>query len=188
MQGSPTTGESQLHSRGINAFAVLRMWKERREYRHRHEFVLDGLRAAFPSICGDLDFESAGQIIASEANGVLAMLVYLCDIASGELDGLVAIDEPENSLHPHAIRELLAGANAWSDAYGTTIVLATHSPVLLNELTATPERVWVVRTHAGGEPNPMRLDKLENPDWLRNFTLGTLYANGELGSNDDVAA
>lgn len=202
-QGSPTSAESILHSRGINAFAVLRMWNERREHRHRHQFVLDGLRSAFPSICGDLDFESAGQTtvvrlwapgvelptpVANEANGVLALLVYLCDIASGEPGGLVAIDEPENSLHPHAIRELLAAAEAWSEAYGTTVVLATHSPVILNELTSSPERVWVMRTNAGDTPNPIRLDKLKNPDWLRNFTLGTLYANGELGSNDDAAA
>ena len=203
MQGSSTAVDSRLHSRGLNAFAVLRTWNERREHKHRMQFVLDGMRAAFPSICADIDFESAGQTtflrlyppgsesptaIAYEANGVLAMLVYLCDIASGERGGMVAIDEPENSLHPHAIRELLAAAEAWSDAHETTIVLATHSPVILNELTATPERVWVMRTNAGDEPNPTRLDKLKNPDWLRNFALGTLYASGELGSNDDAAA
>jgi predicted ATPase len=203
IQGSSTATEPLLHSRGINAFAVLRMWNERREHRHRLQFVLDGLRAAFPTICGDLDFESAGQTtfvrlwppgrelptpIANEANGVLALLVYLCDIASGEPGGLVALDEPENSLHPHAIRELLTAAEAWSEAYDTTAVFATHSPVILNELTGAPERVWVMRTNPGVEPNPTRLDKLKNPDWLRNFTLGTLYANGELGSNDDAAA
>jgi predicted ATPase len=129
IQGSPTGVDTVLHSRGINAFAVLRMWNERREHRHRHQFVLDGLRAAFPSICGDLDFESAGQTtfvrlwppgselpspIANEANGVLALLVYLCDLASGEPGGLVAIDEPENSLHPHALRVLLESAEATS--------------------------------------------------------------------------
>lgn len=202
MHGSPT-GEPQLHSRGLNAFAVLRGWNERREHRHRHQFVLDGLRTAFPGACSDLDFESAGQTtfvrvwapgtelptpIANEANGLLAMLVYLCDIASGEPGGLVAIDEPENSLHPHAIRELVAAAEDWSSTYDTTVVLTTHSPVILNELTATPERVWVMRANAGDDPNPTRLDKLKNPDWLRNFALGTLLANGELGSNDDAAA
>lgn len=202
MQGSPTSADSLLHRRGQNAFAVLRTWHERREHRHRHQFVLDGMRAAFPSICGDLDFESAGQTtfvrlwppgselptpIANEANGVLALLVYLCDIASGEPGGLVAIDEPENSLHPHALRELLASAEAWSQTHATTIVLATHSPVILNELSDAPERVWVMRTNAGDTPNPTRLDQLKNPDWLRHFSLGTLYANGELGSNDDAA-
>lgn len=202
-QGSYTAIDSRLHSRGLNAFAVLRAWNERRQDRHRQQFVLQGLRTAFPSICDDLDFESAGQTtflrlyppgselptpIANEANGVLALLVYLCDIASGEPGGLVAIDEPENSLHPHAIRELFAAAEAWSETYDSTIVLATHSPVILNELTSAPERVWVMRSNAGDEPNPTRLDRLKNPDWLRNFTLGTLYANGELGSNDDAAA
>ena len=163
--------------------------------------MIDGLRAAFPTQCAELDFESAGlktlvriwspgselaTPIALEANGVLAMLVYLCDIASGEPGGLVAIDEPENSLHPHALRELIDSAQAWSEAHDVTIVLATHSPVLLNAIN-NPERVWVMRNDAGDAPNPTRLDRLKNLDWLRQFTLGTLYANGQIGSNDDAA-
>jgi predicted ATPase len=201
-QGSPTTADSILHPRGVNAFALLRMWNERREHRHRYQFVLEGLQSAFPGSCSDLDFESAGQTtfvrvwapgselptpIANEANGVLAMLVYLCDIASGEPGGLVAIDEPENSLHPDALRELMSSAEAWSEAYATTVVLATHSPVILNLLGANPSQVWVMRTDAGDEPNPVRLDELKNPEWLEQFAIGTLYASGELGSNDDAA-
>jgi energy-coupling factor transporter ATP-binding protein EcfA2 len=199
-QGSSTAVDSRLHSWGLNTFAVLRTWNERREHRHRQQFVLDGMRAAFPNICGDFDFESAGQTtflrlyppgseqptpIANEANGVLAMLIYLCDIASGEPGGVVAIDEPENSLHPHALRVLVESAQAWSETYDCTVVLATHSPVILNELTGFPERVWVMQT--SNELNPTRLDRLKNPEWLRHFALGTLYASGELGSNDDAA-
>jgi predicted ATPase len=202
MHGSSNAAETILHSRSTNAFAVLRMWNERREHRHRHRFVLQGLQAAFPHICSDLDFESAGQTtfarvwapgnelptpIANEANGLLAMLVYLCNIASSDPGGLVAIDEPENSLHPHALRELVDSAESWSNAHRTSIVFATHAPVILNELNNRPEQVWVMRDDAGDSPNPTRLDRLKNPDWLRHFTLGTLYANGELGSNDDAA-
>jgi predicted ATPase len=202
MHGSSNAAETILHSRSSNVFAVLRMWNERREHRHRHRFVLEGLKDAFPRICSDIDFESAGQTtfarvwapgselptpIVNEANGLLAMLVYLCNIASSEPGGLVAIDEPENSLHPHALRELVASAESWSTTHGTSVVFATHAPVILNELNSRPEQVWVMRDDAGDAPNPTRLDQLKNPDWLRHFTLGTLYANGELGSNDDAA-
>lgn len=202
-QGSSTATTADLHSRSTNAFAMLRMWNERREHRHRYQFVHEGLRNAFPANCDDLDFESAGQTtvvrvwppnselpvpIANEANGLLAMLVYLCNIASSDPGGLVAIDEPENSLHPFALRELIENARAWSEAHDTTIVLATHSPVILDTLGPDPTKIWVMRSDAGPAPNPIRLDRLKNPDWLRNFTLGTLLATGELGSNDDAAA
>ena len=85
-----------------------------------------------------------------------------------------------------ALRELIDSAQAWSEAHDVTIVLATHSPVLLNAIN-NPERVWVMRNDAGDAPNPTRLDRLKNLDWLRQFTLGTLYANGQIGSNDDAA-
>lgn len=201
-QGSPTTAGPELDSRSQTAFAVLHTWNSRREHRHRYQFVVEGLQAAFPSACADLDFETAGQTvfartwaagsewptpIASEANGVLAMLVYLCNIASGEPEGLIALDEPENSLHPFALRELVRAAEAWSEAYATTIVFATHSPVILDALGGQPERVWVMRNDAGDSPNPTRLDRLKNPEWLQHFAFGSLYANGELGSNDDAA-
>lgn len=197
-QGSRTTQDRHLASRGSNAFSMLRSWHQSRADRPRFQFVLDGLRAAFPGLCEDVDFEEAGQTvtmrvfapgqelpspISGEANGLLGMLVLLCDVASVDDGGLVAIDEPENGLHPYAIRELMRRASARARQHGLTIVLTTHSTVVLDELSADPSSVFVMQTGGRG---PVPLDQHRNPEWLANFRLGELYADGELGSNDDA--
>jgi hypothetical protein len=68
-----------------------------------------------------------------------------------------------------------------------TVLLATHSTVLLDELSAHPEQVYVMKVSATGEPPPTRLDKLCEPEWLAGFKLGDLYEQGEIGSNEDKA-
>lgn len=197
--GSQAYQVRQLFSRSTNAFAMLREWSLSPTDRPRYLLVLDGLRAAFPTLCGDLEFDKAGETITvwvvapgreqpspirNAANGLLSMLVLLCDVAAADDGGLVAIDEPENGLHPFAIREFMRRASAWGRQHGLTIVLTTHSPVLLDELTAEPSQVFVMRTDA---PGPIPLHEHRNRDWLANFRLGELYADGELGSNDDIA-
>ncbi len=196
-RGSQTTDDHRLHSRAHNALTMLRKWYQERPHRFRYQFVLDGLRAAFPDSIADVDFKEAGQTLvmqvyrpghehpgplSAESNGFLQMLVLLCDLAAAEEDGVVAIDEPENSLHPFAIREFLRRADAWAQQRRLTVLLATHSPVLLDELTGRPEQVFAIHP---GQDGPTRIDEAHNPKWLANFRIGELYADGELGSNDD---
>lgn len=196
-RGSQTTEDHHLESRAGNALTMLRKWYLERPHRFRYQFVLDGLRAAFPGRVTDLDFKEAGQTLvmqvyrpghelpgplAAESNGFLQMLVLLCDLAAAEEDSVVAIDEPENALHPFAIREFLRRAEAWTQQRRVTLLLATHSPVLLDELTGQPDRVFVMHADADG---PTRVDEAHNRQWLANFRIGELYADGELGSNDE---
>jgi predicted ATPase len=203
-QGSRTTESQVLLGRSTNAFAVLRRWSQERPHRHRHQFVVEGLKAAFPGVT-DLDFQEAGQTVvarvfrarkareepepspmSSEASGLIAMLVLLCDVASAEDGGVVAIDDPETALHPYAIRAFMRRTSAWARQHGLTVLLATHSTVLLDELTATPSQVFVMTP--GQDEAPVALDKLKDPAWLAGFRIGELYADGEIGSNEDAAA
>jgi predicted ATPase len=196
--GSNVAHTQVLDSRGTNAVTMLRGWFQRRPDRWRYDFVLTGLRAAFPKLIADLDFVEAGNTIAaqvyrpdsempahlgSEANGVLAMLVLLCDLAAAEKGGIVAIDEPENSLHPYAIRLLVRLADQLARRNDLTVVLTTHSPVLLDAFNDTPEQVYVL--DGTTDPAPIRLSELKNPEWLRQFRLGELYADDGIVSNDD---
>ena len=64
-----------------------------------------------------------------------------------------------------------------------TILLATHSLVLLDELTEHPEQVFVIQP--SDKPMPIRLDRYCNLEWLQGFKLGELYEDGEIGSNKD---
>jgi predicted ATPase len=197
--GSRASEDRQLHPRGHNVVAMLRKWRDRREDRPRFDFVDQGLRSAFPGVYDGLDFETAGQTvtasiyrpgdrtpspISDEANGVLAMLVHLSQVASGGDDGIVAIDEPETSLHPYAIRRLVEHSRQWAERHDLTVILTTHSPVLLDEFNAEPDRVFVLER--GYDTLPVRLDTMRDRTWLSSYTLGELYVGGEFAANEKV--
>jgi len=198
--GSRTTDDRQLEARGANVLTLLRRWNQEREHRHRYQFVVEGLRAAFPNLVSDLDFREAGSTLvaqiyrpsqespsplANEANGVLQLLVLFCEVASVDDEGIVAVDEPENCLHPYALRVFLRRASRWAKQHHVTVLLVTHSTVLLDELP--PEQVFVMKPAAQEEPIPTRLDRLCDPAWLAEFKVGELYEQGEIGSNKDPA-
>jgi predicted ATPase len=193
--GSLHSSDTYLSSSGDNAFTVLRNWRDRREHLPKYEFVLNGLCSAFPDMFIDLEFYTAGQTISvgifqpgwKEAlplifapNGWLTGLLHLMAIAGGQPGSLVAIDEIENTLHPFAIRKLLESMDQWGEQQNLTVCLATHSPVLLDEFKREPESVFVMELEQ--EERPVPLTKLQDEEWLAQFSLGSLYAHGEFGS------
>jgi len=194
--GSRATEDRFLHTHGRNVFTMLRKWRDRKEDVPRFAFVHEGLKAAFPGIYGDLDFDAGQTIsvrvfrpgdeipnpISHEANGLIAMLLLLAQVAATHPGGIVAIDEPETSLHPYAIRRFVRLARAWAALHDLTIVLTTHSPVLLDELNGEPDRVFVLER--GRETLPVRLDELRDRQWLASYTLGELYTGGEFAANE----
>ncbi len=197
-QGSNTSEDRRLHSRGGNALTLLRRWCQERVHQHRYRFVIEGLAAAFPNLIKEIDFIEAGNTLvartyrsgqeipgplANEANGVLQLLILLCNVAGAEKESLVAIDEPENSLHPYALRAFLRRTGQWARQHNLTVVLATHSTVILDEFSASPEQVFVMKTDKTEDTLPVRLDELCNREWLEGFKLGDLYEQGEIGSN-----
>jgi predicted ATPase len=195
IQGSQSSDDIALRSRCQNLFTMLKSWRLRRQDHHRYEFVLNGLRAAFPGLCEDIDFDEAGQTIVvrnyrpgeeapipigQEANGLLACMAHLAAVASAEPGTAIAIDEPENALHPLAIREFLRRAEQWATWHDITILLTTHSPVILNHFQGAPDKIFVMEPRDG--PMPVALDRHKNPDWLADFALGDLYAQGDFGA------
>ena len=68
---------------------------------------------------------------------------------------------------------------------GETVLLATHSKVLLDELS--PEQVFVMKSADPADLIPTRLDKLCDPEWLAELKVGEFYEQGEIGSNKDFA-
>ncbi len=201
-EGSRTTEDGPMHSRGTNALTLLRRWNQERAHHHRYQFVIEGLSAAFPSTVSGLEFKEAGTTLvanvfrpgieqpsplADEANGVLQLLVLFCEVAAAEDESVVAIDEPENGLHPYALSRFLHRTSRWATQHNLTVLLATHSTVLLDELSAHPEQVFVMKASEEGDPAPTRLDQLYDPEWLSGFKLGDLYEQGEIGSNEDEA-
>ena len=83
---------------------------------------------------------------ATMSDGTMAALGALTAIFQNLQDvfkpSLVAIEEPENALHPAALRALVAAFDAAT--MGTQILLTTHSPALLDSEDIKPENVRVV--------------------------------------------
>ncbi|MEK6236837.1 MAG: ATP-binding protein [Planctomycetales bacterium] len=195
--GSRNGPDLYLHSSGMNAFTVLRNWRDKRDLRPAYDFVIEGLQDAFPDFFEDFDFELAGQSVMlrlylrglsdSDAlphhlapDGFLMALLHLCAVAGAEPGTILAIDEMENALHPFAIRQLLASFRNAAAKRKLTIILATHSPVLLDEFTSDPSRVFIMEPDL--EVLPVALDQHRNPEWLSHFSLGKLYGNLDFGA------
>jgi predicted ATPase len=198
--GSPYSSDTFLHPSGRNVFSVLRNWRDRRETRARWDFVIEGLRQGFPGLFVDLDFEVAGQMVTARIQaprfdemmpvhlapeGWFMALLHLAAVASVERGGVVGIDEPENGLHPYAMRRLVETMSDWAAEQQVHILLATHSPVLLDQFKREPERVFVMEP--GAETLPARLDVVHTRDWLAHFSLGDLYMHEEFGAQDPSA-
>jgi predicted ATPase len=193
--GSPLSSEKVLDVHGRNVFSVLRNWRDTRADRMRFDFVMNTLRALFPDVFVDLDFETAGTTVSARvvaprpdtsypitfaANGLLVALLHLCAVASVPEGGMVALDEMENALHPYAIKRLIEAFRTWSSQTQSTILLATHSPVVLDQFRDCPEQVFVMEQ--GQETNPVPLSEVRDPEYLSHFSLGDLYAHLEFGA------
>lgn len=193
--GSQVTTDTELSSQGGNLFAVLRNWQAgERKHRERLDFVKKALSAAFPDGFEDMDFEAAGQTVTGRfylpggletpvpihlaPHGLLSALVTLAGVASAWEESCVAIDEIEAGLHPFAIRALVEQIRARAASKKLTVLLATHSPVVLNQFNGHPEQVFVIEEGR----SPVALDKHRNPEWLAQFALGDLFANLDFGA------
>jgi len=195
-EGSRLAGDTFLVEDGRNVFSVLMNWHNQRSDRHRWNFVTDTLRTCFPNLFADFSFPIAANIVSCEVHmprndrdpltpallpdGFLVALLHLCAVASSDPKQVVAIDEPENALHPYTTRRLMDAFREWSDEHSVTVLLATHSPVILDTFKELPEKVFVMEP--GREVLPIPLDQLKKRSWLAHFSLGDLYEHLEYGA------
>jgi predicted ATPase len=190
-RGSEYAPDQLLSPKGDNALTVLRNWKDRRETRLKHEFVIEALRIAFPGF-EDFEFEATSNVVGARvvkqgsgtslslrnaANGFLHAMLCLMAVASASPRGLVTIDEPETALHPYAIRRILDAIRNWSDEHAVDVILATHSPVLINAFHENPDHLFVFED---GEPRA--LTEMGDGEYLARFSVGDLYAESRLGA------
>jgi predicted ATPase len=184
-----------LHSHGKNLWAVLANWKQAPlVYRGQFDWVMKHARAAFPDLLGTLEFAHGEAVLfppdatdpadglppRRQPDGLLTGLLQLTALAGAKPGSLIAFDEIENQLHPHAIRSLLDAAREIAEERGLIVVLTTHSPVVLDCFRDHPEQVFVLDPTAATQPVP--LDELKNPEWLAMFSLGDLYARMRFGA------
>lgn len=112
------------------------------------------------------------------SDGTLRYLCLLAILCHPEPPPVVCIEEPELGLHPDVIPEvakLLVEASA-----RTQLFVTTHSDMLVDALTDTPEAV-IVCEKVDGSTELRRLDREKLRPWLDNYRLGELWISGELG-------
>ena len=181
---------SVLHSSGKNLWAVLAAWKSSPiRFNGQYEWVLAEARKAFPGLLESIEFERSLPYLygrgaksvedsyppSRAASGLLTGLLHLTAVAGAKPGSLLTFDEMENQLHPHAIRSILAAMRTQAEERGLTILLSTHSPVLLNQFRDVPEQVFVLGHGRDDKPTPAPLTALFDEDWLAHSDLGVLY-------------
>ncbi len=112
------------------------------------------------------------------SDGTLRYLCLLAILVDPEPPPLIVIEEPELGLHPDILLKLAA---LLQDASARTqIVVTTHSDVLIDALTGTPEAV-IVCEKEDGATRLRRLDAEKLKPWLEKYRLGELWTSGEIG-------
>ncbi|MDC0711729.1 AAA family ATPase [Stigmatella sp. ncwal1] len=93
---------------------------------------------------------------------------------------LVCIEEPELGLHPDLVPTLARLLKEASERM--QLIVTTHSEVLINTLSDSPEDILVC-DREGGSTMMRRLDSGQLSEWLKTYRLGQLWSKGVLGGN-----
>ncbi len=95
-----------------------------------------------------------------------------------KMPGVIVIDEPELGLHPAAISSL-AGMVKIASKH-TQIVLATQSPLLIDEFEAH-NIIVAERNEQTGGSEFKRLNEDELSNWLKDYTISELWNKNVIG-------
>lgn len=112
------------------------------------------------------------------------LLYFLAFSALEHLDrrAILCVEEPETGLHPSRIREVIGVLRHLSEACDMQVLMATHSPLVVNELHPTEVSVVTRTVKEGTRVTPL----VDTPNFSRRssvYALGELwvsYANGDL--------
>jgi len=114
------------------------------------------------------------------SDGTLRYLCLLAILCDPEPPPLICIEEPELGLHPDILPKL--GDLLRAASQRTQIIVTTHSDILVDTMTETPDAV-VVCTRSQGQTIMERLNTADLAEWLKRYRLGQLWTKGEIGGN-----
>jgi len=186
----PARHEKRLSRDGANLIQVLHtLYMTNEEFERRLD---DAMAAAFPDDYVKLKFAplEEGRIelrlrwkhvarppaAADLSDGTLRFLMLAAILANPEPAPLIAIDEPETGLHPRMLA--IVAELAEEAASKSQVILATHSPELLDAFHEEPPAVTVFRW----EKDRTVLSTLAGVDlkrWVEDYSLGKFAFSGE---------
>ena len=93
---------------------------------------------------------------------------------------LLLFDEPETSLHPHALAVFAEAVSEAATKWNRQVFLATHSPVLISQFQ--PEDVVVAEAGQDRSTTLRRVSEIgELQDVIQQYSVGSLYMAEEVG-------
>ena len=114
------------------------------------------------------------------SDGSLRYLCLLAVLCHADRLSVICIEEPELGLHPDMIPEvakLLVEASS-----RTQLFVTTHSDILVDALSDTPEAI-IVCEKSEGVTQLQRLNAEELKPWLEKYRLGEIWTSGHIGGN-----
>jgi predicted ATPase len=114
------------------------------------------------------------------SDGTLRWLALLVILLNPKPAPVTCIDEPELGLHPDmlsVVADLLVEASQ-----RTQLIVTTHSSSLVDAFSNNPESICICEK-IDGATNIRRLDREKLAVWLEDYSLGNLWASGEIGGN-----
>ena len=114
------------------------------------------------------------------SDGTLRYLCLLAVLYNPYSPPVVCIEEPELGLHPDIVAGLAKHLRAASERM--QVIVTTHSDILIDALSDTPESIIVFENHDGAT----QMERLKRDDlsvWLEKYRLGELWTSGQIGGN-----
>ncbi|NEO88355.1 MAG: AAA family ATPase [Spirulina sp. SIO3F2] len=189
--GSEFVSHQRLYDRCQNLWSVLRNLRDRQDWgKTEYETIMQFMRKSFPSF-NRLALEAQGTnsvygnfiekdheepIKASGvSDGHLQLLIHLTALFSeGTRTNLILLDEPEVSLHPHALAVLAEAVEEAVSTWNKQVFIATHSPVLMSQF----ETEDIIASEVGdrGQTTLKRVSEIFGiRDLLSEYAVGSLY-------------
>lgn len=201
--------ESSVHTypfdRWQNLWSALRNLQGRRAADDRYDTIVRHMREAFPVSFKDLLIEPLGServggsvIEVGHANPILAsgvsdghlQLLGLLTALFGDTkyrSNIILFDEPETSLHPHAIAVFARAVIEASQSWDRQIFIATHSPVLLSQFK--PDEIVLASLAETGSPSLRRLSEIDEVRvLLADYSVGSLYMAEAVGAQSSSSS
>lgn len=164
----------------------------REESPERHRYWIAHLRMALPDLVDIhtyerpedrhcyMIFEYTGGLKLPSwlvSDGTLRLAALTLPAYMLDLDGIYLVEEPENGIHPSAVA---TACDSLRSMYDAQVLLATHSPVVLNEADMS-DVLCFAKDESGATDIVQGSEHPALRQWRGEVDPGTLLASGVLG-------
>jgi predicted ATPase len=112
------------------------------------------------------------------SDGTLNFLLLLAILYNPNRGKVVCLDEPEKGLHPDMINTIAEGIKYAANT-GTQMIVATHSPLLLNSFDL--EDILIFEKDAHNQTIVKKKNEEDFENWEGEFLAGQMWLRGQLG-------